>query len=368
MLEGSSLYRVPLQRHDLTGPGCFLQQHMETVNDTFRKGPNGHHVSIPRYKYTRRIKPRKGTKAGTKPVQKDTKEQNEHLVNLLHIAHWMAVATMAGVGLIGVWTHGTNWVSNISSTTGILISVVVIWHLVKAWEDDQLIGASFQMGFVLYAVAVLEEFLGAIAKWKGGGFADFVYNGYLPFSVIVMLSCIIALFLMRPSSIASREDRALDIEDDRQKRLLASQDRMDRIAKRREDLRDRDLNRRKRRGLKDIHFTGVMARLENWRVKRKIKKLAASEVDLTIDLVLGGHIQKLQKQVDSSKNSKTTSKAIPSESNGTRKKRKLPGRPSEFCPGVGGEECGEPITKRQSRCKKCKRRATYLRSKGELTE
>ncbi len=308
-----------------------------------------------------------GTKAGTNGTKRGEEEgYNDHVEDFVRKAHIIAIIMFGGASLVGIWGASMGPMTKFYSTFGIVLASMGIWHCVKSWLHHQLTGNALFWSIVLYSICQADEILGAIAKFKGGAFQQLIYEGVLPVSVALILAVGIITFMTLPKSRAAREELGLEVEEQKESRRLKNEERWDRIEQKRNKLFNSKLARLQNRALNEKWWVKVMNELSSWGTSRRLKKLAKEEVKGVITIVVEGNVENIKNKVKSlqSKGKVSDAKVI-SESSGIRKKRKLPGRPSEFCPGVAGEECGEPISKRQSRCRKCKRRATYLRSKGE---
>ena len=347
---------------------------MATINGTPQNGVNGSRGTVNgrRYVNAGRRKPLQsnGTKAGTNGTKGGGDEgYNDHVEDFVRKAHIIAIIMFGGASIVGIWGAAMGPMTKLYSTFGIILASMGIWHCVKSWLHHQLTGKALFWSIVLYSICQADEILGAIAKFKGGAFQKLVYEGVLPVSVALILAVGIITFMTLPKSRAAREELGLEVEEKKESRRLKNEERWDRIEQKRNKLFNSKLARLQNRALNEKRWVKVMGALNSWGTSRRLSKLAKDEVKGIITIVVEGNVDNIKNKVKSLQSKGKVSEAkVISESNGTRKKRKLPGRPSEFCPGVGGEECGEPISKRQSRCKKCKRRATYLRSKGVEVE
>lgn len=196
--------------------------------------------------------------------------------------HVLFLVTSVFKGIAGsfMFAEGLNI---IPSLTGVVISAMTVWFVIKGWEAHRFTDTSLTVSIFLYGVAMLDEWGNMMAVGIGGGFARGYFGWGLACSIVVLLSLWVTLALFNEEYKEARENIGMSRRESRAARKIQMQIILDRIADKEEKLLKKNLARVGRRAMLMGQHGAIMRRLNSWKVSRKLKKSAEIEVNLLLN-------------------------------------------------------------------------------------
>ena len=255
---------------------------------------------------------------------------------------------------------------------------------VKAWKDCQLVGAGLSWSVITYAVCMIDEVVGAMAK--GSAFAPIIYGKVLVFSWALIFTLVIITVFALPQTQAKLERLRLKIKQIRNQIRLQDEKIKDKAEEIRLRLYDNETSRLQAWIVKRMYHERKMKAMKKWAIRRLLRRTAETNARIEIGIIMknttshgkdranylsGGTktIGALNKSVNGVEEAKF--KEIPKPSH---KSSRQAGRPLSNCPGVqlidpsgnGYErECQKnaKLKGKQLRCNNCKRHKTHMITK-----
>jgi len=208
--------------------------------------------------------------------------------------HYLFIISSTILNVIGAVSYSSG-LSVIPNITGIIISDITILYVIHSWKNLQYKGRQNEVSLLLYSMALIDIWLGLIAK-GGGSFQAIYFEQILVSSIVFIFAGWVILFLSNPYLKLAREEAHMDYTEKLTERRYQNQKRLDNIQKKREKLVAEKTKRRVRQKV----FALYARFLERSSVKRPQKKVlaqAASEhiyelfEDMGIRQVEGGKKQ-----------------------------------------------------------------------------